>query len=210
MKKTTFWIFGIIFLQLNFSCETQYSTSELSNNFSKEQISDLNKITDFFIENVCTNMNSDFKNCYRETNHDSLVAIGYGIDLKINYDKQKELYNQISKLTFDEIWRISESTFYPSEKNVKNLDLVTTGKYLKFLTDFGKTNKRIAKYVKKIKATGSFIPQQIVYWEVIKDQEHFDLDNPNIQLILAIDYLTKNDIVNRNADLTERTEPKFE
>jgi len=208
MRKTILLIFGVIFLQFIFSCETQYSASELNNNFSKEQISDLNKITEFFKENVCTNINSDFKTCYRETNHDSLIDSGYGMDLKINFDKQKELYKQISKSTFNEIWRFSEYTNLSGTK-AKSIDLVSTGRYQKYLKDIGKTNKIIAKYAYKIEAVGTFMPQDIVYWEVLHDQKHFNLDDPNIQLILAIDYLTKNDILFRNPDLFERTEPKF-
>ena len=209
MRKSILLILGIIFLQLIFSCETQYSTSELNNNFSEKQISDLNKITEFFKENVCPNMVSDFKTCYLNTNHDSLQVVAYGIESKINFDKQKELYKQISKSTFNEIWRFRESS-YPNGIKAKTIDLVQTGKYQKFLTDLGKTNERIAEYAYKVEAVGIFLPLDIVYQDVLEDQKQFNLDDPNIQLVLAIHYLTRNDISSRNAHLMDRTETKIE
>jgi len=190
MRKTILLIFGIAFLQLNFSCKSQYSVTELNNNFSNEQIADLNKITDFFKNQLCSG--SNFKKCYKKIPHEHLEATGAAFWTNIDFEKQKELYENISKSTFDKIWMFCKSTEYPSGKESKHLCAVANGHYQKFLADFGNKNTRIAKYADRISASGDFNGLDINYWEVLNNKD-FDLNNPNIQLILAIHYLSLND-----------------
>jgi len=72
------------------------------------------------------------------------------------------------------------------------------GKYQKYLSDIGNTNPRIAKYVEKINMSGDFYPMGIKSWYVLNDKKNFDLEDPNIQLILTIHYLSLNDQEKRN------------
>ncbi len=209
MRKTIIFIFGIIILQLNFSCKSQYSVTELNKNFTTEQITDLNKITEFFKSEMCLHMDSDFKTCYERTPHEYLIASGNGFWTNIDFDEQKKLYDQISKSTFNEIWMFCESTYYPSKTKAKDICAVSTGKYQKYLSELGKKNPRIAKYAERIQASGDFGSFDIQYWEVLKDKKYFNLKDPNIQLILAIHYLSMNDQSTRNADLIERKKVKF-
>ena len=198
MRKAIILIFGIIILQLNFSCKTQYYATELNDNFTTEQISDLNKISDFFKNQICLNMDSDFKNCYERIPHEYLEATGSGFWTNIDFEKQKELYGQISKSTFNEIWMFCKSTEYKTGKEIKSLCTNSTGKYYKYLSDLGNKNPRIAKYAERINASGDYNGLDIQYWNVLNDKKHFDLNNPNIQLILAIHYLSLNDQEKRN------------
>lgn len=209
MRKTIIFIFGFIILHLNFSCKSQYSETELNKNFTAEQIADLNKITEFFKTQMCLDMDSDFKNCYERIPHEYLEATGNGFWTNIDFEKQKELYEQISKSTFDEIWMFCESTFYPGETKAKSLCANATGKYHKFLADLGKNNPRIAKYAERIYSSGDFNGLDLPYWEILKNKKYFDLNDSNIQLILAIHYLSLNDNATRNADLIERKKVKF-
>ena len=209
MRKTIIFIFGVIILQLNFSCKSQYSATELNKNFTAEQIADLNKITKFFKSEMCLHMDSDFKTCYERTPHEYLEATVNGFWTNIDFEKQKELYKEIEKSTFNEIWMFCESTYYPSETKAKDLCAVTKGKYIKYLIDLGKTNQRIAKYVERIQGSGDFNGFDIQYREVLKNKKYFDLNDPNIQLILAIHYLSLNDQSTRNADLIEQAIPKL-
>lgn len=206
MKK----IYILLLFTFLISCKSQYSTTALSNNFSKEQIKDLNKITEFFKNQMCITMDSDFKKCYRKIPHEYLQATGNGFWTNIDFDQQKELYNQISKSTFDEIWMFSEATFYPSGTKAKSLSAVSTGKYQNFLEDFGRENPRIAKYAERIEASGDFGGFDFNYREILKDKKSFDLKDPNIQLILAIHYLSLNDHATRNKALMRTKKPKFD
>lgn len=198
MRKTIIFIFGFIILHLNFSCKSQYSATELNKNFTAEQIADLNKITQFFKTEMCLHMDSDFKTCYERTPHEYLEATGNGFWTNIDFEKQKELYGQISKSTFDEIWMFCKSTEYKSGKETKSLCANAIGKYYEYLVDLGKQNPRIAKYAERINASGDYSGLDIQYWNILKDKKHFDLNNPNIQLILAIHYLSLNDQEKRN------------
>ncbi len=198
MRKTLILIFGIIILQVNFSCKTQYSATELNKNFTSEQIADLNKITEFFKSEMCLHMDSDFKTCYERTPHEYLEATGNPFWLNIDFEKQKELYQNISKSTFDEIWMFCKSTEFQTGKETKSLCANAIGKYYKYLVDLGKQNPKIAKYAERINASGDYIGLDIRYWNVLKDKRSFDLNNQNIQLILAIHYLSLNDQEKRN------------
>ncbi|AXT21067.1 hypothetical protein D7030_08670 [Flavobacteriaceae bacterium AU392] len=183
----------------------------MESNFTNDQISDLTKIVEFFKGNVCANKNADLNSCYKQVNHDSMQANGTGIWTKMDFNDQTKLYERISESTFNEIWMFCESTFYPSKIKAKSLCAVATGKYQKYLSDLGKTNPRIAKYAERIEASGDFNGLDLQYQEILNDNNAFDLNNPNIQLILAIHYLSINDQVTRNKDLIELPkEPKFE
>ena len=183
--------------------------TELKNNFSSEQISDLNKISTFFKTQMCLNIDSDFKTCYERIPHEYLEAIGIGFWTHINFEEQKNIYDQISKSTFNEIWMFCESTYYPSETKTKEICAVSSGKYQKYLSDLGKKHPRIAKYAERIQASGDFNSFDIKYWEVLKDKKIFELEDPNIQLILAIHYLSMNDQSARNANLIELRKSKL-
>jgi len=200
LRKRDF-IIAVIVFQIFFSCEKEYSNSELKANFTEEQIADLNKIREFFIGQVC---DYDFKSCYEEINHDSLQAFGVGIWVKIDFEKQKELYKKISQTTFSEIWMFCETTYYPSKTKAQNLCAVATGKYQKYLSDIGKSNPRISKYAENIEASGTFNGLYLKYQEVLNSEYSFDLNDPNIQIILAIHHLTMNDQVTRNSELVIR------
>jgi len=74
----------------------------------------------------------------------------------------------------------------------------STGKYYKYLSDLGNQNPIIDKYAEKINASGDFNGLDIHYWNVLNNKKHFDINNPNVQLILAIHYLSLNDQEKRN------------
>ena len=208
MKKTLLLILAFSIFPLLNSCGIKYSTTELESNFTDKEIDDLRNITDFFIQSVCGN--KDFENCYKKTNHDSLMMQGTGFWEKIDFAEQKKLYEKISKTTFDKIWMYCESTYYPSKTKSQVICAVALGKYQNYLADLGKVNPRIAKYADRIQASGAFSGFDIQYQEILKPNSDFDLNDPNIQLILAIHYLTLNDEMKRNAHLMEQNEPTFE
>jgi len=209
MRKTLLLITTILILQVFNSCKTQYSVAELNAHCTKEQIADLEEITVFCKSEMCLHMDSDFKACYERIPLEYLEATGSGFWTNIGFDEKKKLYEQISKSTFNEIWMFCESTYYPNETKTMSICANATGKYQKFLADLGKTNPRIAKYAEEIQASGDFNGLHVQYWEVLKDKKSFDLNDPNIQLVLAIHYLSMNDDTMRNDNLIERGKVKF-
>ncbi|MBQ0786175.1 MAG: hypothetical protein KBT69_01650 [Oceanihabitans sp.] len=208
MRKAILLMIGLTLLQLNSSCITQYYTTELENNFSSEQITDLNKISGFFKNQICLNMDSDFKTCYERIPHEYLEATGNGFWTDIDFEEQKKLYDEISKSTFNEIWMFCKTTNYSSGKESKSLCANASGKYQKFLIDLGKTNPRIAAYAKRIGDSGDFNSLDIHYNNILSDNKYFNLKDPNMQLILAIHYLSLNKQQMRNGK-SKISEPNF-
>ena len=198
MRKTLILILGLTILQLNFSCKTQYSVIELNNNFTTEQVADLKLISDFFKNQMCLNMDSDFKTCYQRIPHEYLEAIGEGFWTNIDFEKQKELYEQILKSTFDEIWMFCKSTEYKTGKETKSICANPIGIYYEYLVDLGKQNPKIEEYAHWVNASGDFNPLQMLDSKISKNKKYFDLNDRNIQLILAIHYLSLNDQAKRN------------
>lgn len=187
---------ALIFLAV-VSCKAPYTTAELEAHFTKTEIADLKKITDFFLSEICLQQQADFKACFQQS------AKGNGFWTTIDFKKQKELYEKLTPSTFEAIWSYCESTYYPSKTKAQSLCANSSGRYQKFLAEVGKQNPRIEKYTRKIQASGDFNGWDIQFWEVQEDPKSFNLNDPNIQLILAIHYLSQNDHSKRNAHLIE-------
>ncbi len=198
MRKIIIFIFGIIILQLNFSCKTQYSTVELHNTFSSAQIEDLKEITAFFKNQMCLHMDADFKTCYERIPHEYLEATGNVFWKEIDFKKQKELYKSISSETFNEIWSFCKDTDLETKSEFKSVCPNHKGKYQEYLAELASENEKVANYLERIQSSGDFNGFDIQYREVLSDQKEFDLNDPNIQLILAIHYLSLNDNEKRN------------
>ncbi len=198
--KTPMRIIFIIFLSVSsFNCSSQTTSREMKNHFSTEQISDLNKIIDFFKSQICADTQlTDFKSCFENLPH--LVDNGYSpIFERVDFTNQKELYKSISKNTFDEIWMFCPTKNYLTDTEYESLCAAGFGKkYSNFLTEIGMKNKSVADYADRLIESGDFgftlyFPQQ-----VYSNQTDFDLTDINIQVLLSIHFLSINDQFNRN------------
>ena len=178
---------------MNLSCASKFSTTELQNHFSKDQINDLQKITEFFKSQICANKSSEFTTCFTET-LPALMEYGWEPILEnVDFDKQKELYNSISKSTFNEIWDFQKETFITTGLEFRSIGSKYNGKYQKYLTELGKDNSEIKEYAERLIAAGDFESIGLLQQRIYKNPNDFDLNNPNIQLLIAIHYLSQND-----------------
>ena len=177
------------------ACQQAYSDSELQANFSEKEIKDLTKIRSFFIDQLC---GSDFKTCYEKIDHDYLEASGTGIWENIDFTAQKKLYENISKSTFESIWMYCKAKNYKTNEEKKALCANAIGRYNNYLFDLGKQNPKIKEYADWVNASGDFSLLQLSYSRISGHKKYFDLNDPNIQLILAIHYLSLNDNFKRN------------
>jgi len=192
-RKSIILIFGIMILQSNFSCKSELSTRKLKNNFTTEQISDLNKIINFFKNQICQNNDSDFKTCFSEV-LPKLLEYGWQPILeKVDFGKQKELYKSISETTFKEIWVFGKTTYPETGLELRSVGSKYNGKYQKYLTELGKYNAEIKEYTERLIASGDFESMGLLQQRIYINPSEFDLDNPNIQLLIAVHYLTQND-----------------
>jgi hypothetical protein len=183
----------ICVLILNYSCSTNFSTPELRNNFSKEQIADLNKITEFFKNQICENRKADFKTCFSKILPE-LMEYGWQPILdNVDFEKQRELYNSISQSTFDEIWEFGKATNLETGWEFKSIGSKYNGNYQNFLAELGKNNSEIKDYADRVIGMGDFESMGLLQRRIYRNPMDYDLDNPNIQLLIAIHYLSQND-----------------
>ena len=176
----------ILILVFSFSsCRSIKTTTELELQFTKRQISDLNKISDFFIEEVMKG--EEFKkgvgNLYK-----TLYTVGLDTILKnIDYDKQKELYNSISSTTFNEIWEIKINTgrFEGEEYILPKYQ----GKFQLYLIQLRKTNPFAEDTFEHMEASGDF---SMLYFNdyINKNFHEMNFDDFNNQLIISVYFLS--------------------
>lgn len=185
-------------LMINSSCNREFTSSEMRNNFTENQISDLKLLTDFFTEQVCNeNNNLIYKDCFEKLLPEIIETENNPFIENIDFTKQKEIYQSIDKSTFNEIWRFGKSINLKSKIESRNIRVNLNGKYLSFLKEIGTNNPYIEKYVEMTKAIGDFESIGYLQNNIYKYPDKFDLNDPNIQTIIAIHYLSQNDHFNR-------------
>jgi len=72
------------------------------------------------------------------------------------------------------------------------------GKFISFVNALGKENNYLEYYGKKLENVGSFDSGTFLTADIIRRPANWNLDNRNVQIILAIHYLTENDNENRD------------
>ncbi|WP_346858526.1 hypothetical protein [uncultured Draconibacterium sp.] len=137
------------------SCTTQKSR-DLSNDnlitmtFSATEINDLVIIQDFFDNCIGLAENEKQDNIdkvyfdFFQQNSDITKATD--LKIPIDFEKQKGLYNQIDKKTFEDIWSIDRFIKRDSNDTLKNVGLNRHGKYFEFLKLLGGQDSTINKY----------------------------------------------------------------
>ena len=192
-------IYYIIILLFFSSCETKFETPELSENFTTDVITDLEKLVTFFKIEFCESGSTEFKDCFQ------IVApnwIEKGLEYsaeKIDFSEQKEVYKTIDQKTFNEIWDFCMTyQIRPTEREYLDVCANTNGKYVDFLKDFGKSSPLVQKYYKDIIAAGDFDQTGFTISNIWNKRNEIDLNNPNYQILIAIHILTMNDQFQRN------------
>ncbi|WP_378172105.1 hypothetical protein [Aquimarina sp. SS2-1] len=190
-KNITILVCGILLALI--SCKSEIRTPELEKHFSSNQISDVNKITEFFTEQICkNNKKSDFKSCF-EKMLPELVQNGWKpIREIVDFEKQKEMYNSISNETFNEIWNYHKRQNLTKEVEYNSIGINTSGKYINYLKEIGSKNNYVAKYVEEISASGDVPSRASVQNHIFENPNDLNLMDPNIQVLIAINYLTQN------------------
>jgi len=180
-------------------CSAQFTSSELRKNFSTKEISELEIINSFFLSQICENNQKKFSSCFKD-NYWEIVSTGISpLIEKLDYEKQLELYKKISKNTFKEIWNFEKLTRNVNGiwKDYKSIGFNVFGKYQKFLKDVSLKNSQIENYLESIENSGTFENIDTFQQRFHLYPRDFDLDDPNIQLIISIQYLTGKDYFSR-------------
>jgi hypothetical protein len=183
------------------TCLGQKSQVDLKTYFSESEIKDLNLITDFFQIEFCgTTDRTKFEKCITSS-LPKLTDWEYKyLRKKISWRKQKKLYSKISDSTFNKIWWISKSTFLVSKPKYEHKIIVFS--YNPIVIDFvkalGKSNKFLEYYAEKLEIVGGFNNINDISLSLSEHAEEWNLKDRNIQIFLAIHYLTQNDMLKRD------------
>ncbi|WP_422103742.1 hypothetical protein [Winogradskyella sp.] len=192
-----------VFILVLFGCRKNFSSPELKRHFTTVEIEDLNKINDFFIVEFLKSDQKKFKEAFLSFNHTLVFKGQFSDNDELLYKKQKELYNSISKSTFNEIWELGISgPPFPDEAYMNGK---TNGKFYTLLKDLSDSNEFAKACYERIERTGDYNPLFLdAYFNYNRD--NFDYDDFHNQLILAIYYLTALDDSERDPKRKKRFE----
>jgi hypothetical protein len=183
------------------TCIGQNSQVDLKTYFSESEIKDLNLITDFFQSELCgTTDRTKFENCITtvlpELNDWEYKYLGK----KIRWGKQKKLYSKISDSTFNKLWAICNSTLLVSKPNYEHKMICFSGNpiVIDFIKALGKSNRFLEHYAEKLEIVGGFNNANDISLSLVEQPHEWDLKDRNVQIFLAINYLTQNDMLKRD------------
>lgn len=191
-------VYILLFVFSLVSCNDSFTTNEMKNNFSNDEIKNLKMIVDFYKEQLSNEKNKDFEKVFNETLVLYLKNQNRDNFYNINFNNQKNLYNSISESTFNKIWLFNKSYDFEETTINKRLGFKNEGNYNSFLKDVAINNSIINGYINILESAGDFSNSNYLIYDILKNKESYNLKDPNIQLIIAIDNLSINDNLKRN------------
>ncbi|GAA4242694.1 hypothetical protein [Winogradskyella damuponensis] len=203
IETVNFWkrnTIKISFIALSFSvllgCKTYQPTKELQAVFNLQELKDLETIRTFFIKDIMDLKEEDFHLTFR-SKIERLEASGFAT---ISPKKIKQLFNSISKSTFDEIWEIKKQK--RSRNNEGSYEYFVpkrNSKYYDFLNRVTKHNSMVKQYYDTTIKAGDFNHSSMLKYTSDNTLD-FDLKNTNVQIVMAIHYISicyENNIANQ-------------
>ncbi|WP_418636538.1 hypothetical protein [Winogradskyella sp.] len=203
IETVNFWKINTIkisFIALSFSvllgCKTYQPTKELQAVFNLQELKDLETIRTFFIKDIMDLKEEDFHLTFR-SKIERLEASGFAT---ISPKKIKQLFNSISKSTFDEIWEIKKQK--RSRNNEGSYEYFVpkrNSKYYDFLNRVTKHNSMVKQYYDTTIKAGDFNHSSMLKYTSDNTLD-FDLKNTNVQIVMAIHYISicyENNIANQ-------------
>lgn len=160
--------------------------------FNKTEMLDLEKILTFFDNQIFNKFKSkSLVQNYSLFYEKSLMRLDSGeIYLGFSYEKQNKLILELKESTFKKIWNLGKS--YNKKDTTSIVNLKVDGNYIKFLKTLGKENIAIKKYVDDLIFNYDITPSQSYFF--INNYESINIKDERIRLMIAIHYLTLNNI----------------
>ncbi len=176
-------------------CIGQDSKVDLNEYFSDTEIKDLNTITNFFQRELCGIVDkTKFGNCLKLSLPDLADWKQTYVQEKIGWRKQKKLYSKISYSTFHKIWTLCKTwrTIEPKYE-YESICFSQNENFMGFLKKVGQSNPYLEGYAEKLENVGSFESGKFLVWNIIEYPQNWNLEDRNVQIVLAIHFLTQND-----------------
>jgi len=162
--------------------------------FNKHEILDLERILTFFDNQIIGEFKSkSLRKNYSLFHEKSLKRLDSGeIYLGFSYEKQDKLILELKKSTFKKIWDLGKSYNNNNKDTTSIINLKVDGNYMKFLEIIGKENIAIKKYVDDLTFNYDITPSQSYFF--VNNYDSIDIKDERIRLMIAIHYLTLNNI----------------
>jgi hypothetical protein len=190
----------LFLLVLLFGCssprnEELKSNSTINSIFNERETHDLIIINDFFYNQICENSpqgNEPLDKCYAQFLENMSESYRSGIfDLDIPFDKQLDLYENISDSTFNNLWKFNKCTFPDFPGTLKCINYNFNGKIVQLLKELSKEYPAMKEYYETFLMAGGIAPTMVMNVAVYYDK--YDIDDVRIKLVIALHYLTLND-----------------
>ena len=195
MKKIIYILIAFFLTSCFSESNTNLNSENLINEtFNKSEIKDLQHILDFFNYEICNTNFENLNECYSNycLKIKTQIEKTGNFNTNLNFEKQRKLYSKIHNNTFKEIWGFQKYLPINERKDtLKFLSLNYSGKYRKFLTEFGKENNEIKKYAESFSVTAGLSPSMIA--EMSMNYESFKINKLKTKLVIPIHYITVND-----------------
>jgi len=190
----------LLLLILSFNCNAQINELKscriVNSIFNESEIQDLETITNFFEKKICNK--DSIEKCYY-----SFIAKlirneenGELFNIEIPFEEQTELYQDINKETFANIWFFQKVWTRNSADTLKSLNYNYNGKFIAFLKEYGKNEKNIEIYYQTFIASEDISPS--MYVQMLLNIKEMNIKDIRNRLVIAIHYLTINDNLKRN------------
>ncbi|WP_340155132.1 hypothetical protein [uncultured Winogradskyella sp.] len=167
-------------------CSSYKTTNELQSVFVSDELKDLETIRSFFVEDIMQLNDDNFHFKFR-SEMQKLEANGFA---SVEPKKIDNLFNSVTEETFNEIWQ--PKTHKPSRRSSVAYEYLVpneSGKYIEFLAKNTQNNSKIKEYYDKVRKSGNFSHLSMLNY-LNDDTLDFDLTNTNIQIVLAIHYIS--------------------
>ena len=197
MKKITYILIAIFLTNCTSkSINILNSNTLIKKSFNKSEIKDLQKIFDFFNNEICNSNYGKLNECYQNYCSKKKKQVEQNVELEfstnINFEKQQKLYSKIQNNTFKEIWSFQKSLPIRERKDtLKHLSFNHNGKFVKFIKQYGNENKKIKDYYESFLIFRDISPA--MFAGILMEFEDYDIKDIRTKLIFAIHYLTFND-----------------
>ena len=190
-SKKYFSLFIFVVLFLNTSYVKAQDKETLKDYFESQEIAELEKLTSIF-DSVVQQKTfikelplayKEFLKKLAESKSPNEASAFYRFDFDVK--------DKVSPIIFDKIWVFEKSYGYKVKDTIISLNINTNGEYIKYLNSKTK-NIIIEKYYEGIMNSGGFSPSVTAWLQ--HDRHKLDFNDFDNRLIVAIHYLTLNDL----------------
>ena len=183
---------------LSFNCSSQ---EKISNNrtfkkvFTESELKDAEIIFEFFNHSICEDFeNLSLDSCYGKFLKELIKkeALGH-IELDISFVRQQAMYEKLDSATFFNFWQFDKMGL--SRERIDTLKSMTynyDGSYVKFLRKVSKRNKAVKYYLSGFEMSGDVSPTMTA--SILMKYDHYKINDIRVKFILAMHYLTLNDL----------------